>query len=67
MAVSKAPEPVKPAPKTPPVNPHRLEAPYGYYTDDKVLKHWGQGFVVSDPEEIQHLKERGARLVEVKP
>jgi hypothetical protein len=49
-----------------PLSPHRLEAPYAYYTDDGVLKSWGHNHVVTDHEEILHLKERGARLSEVK-
>lgn len=49
-----------------PLSPHRLEAPYAYYTDDGVHKSWAQSHVVTDHEEILHLKERGARLIEIK-
>lgn len=50
-----------------PHKPHRLDAPYAYYTDEGVLKAWGHNHIVTDHEEIQHLLERGARLSEVKP
>jgi hypothetical protein len=48
------------------IAPCRMEAPYAYYTDDGVLKSWGHNHVVTDHEEILHLKERGARLSEIK-
>jgi len=49
-----------------PHKPHRMDAPYAYYTDDGMLKAWGHNHVVTDHDEIQHLLERGARLSEVK-
>lgn len=50
-----------------PLNPHRVEAPYAYYTDDGVLQNWAHNQVITNPEEITHLKKRGARLSEIKP
>jgi hypothetical protein len=47
------------------LNPHRMDAPYAYYTDDGILKRWPYKQVIDDPQEIQHLKERGARLSEI--
>lgn len=41
----------------------RLEAPYAYYEDDGTLKNWAHGQVITDPAEITHLTERGARVV----
>lgn len=48
-----------------PVKPHRMEAPYSYYTHDGVHKNWAPNQVITDPEEIHHLKERGARIHEI--
>lgn len=39
-----------------------LVTPYGFYDDNDTLKMWQPGQVVSDPDEVKLLVDRGAEI-----